>query len=88
MMKNNRKNAWRYLCMLLMLTVVAVTCITACTKDETKDEEPAITKVDDLAGKKIGVQLGTTGDIYASDYEEQGSTVEREWKSFSDRGKS
>lgn len=77
MMKNNRKNAWRYLCMLLMLTVVAVTCITACTKDETKDEEPAITKVDDLAGKKIGVQLGTTGDIYASDYEEQGSTVER-----------
>ena len=24
----------------------------------------------DLAGKKIGVQLGTTGDIYASDYEE------------------
>lgn len=26
-----------------------------------------IVSVDDLAGKKIGVQLGTTGDIYASD---------------------
>lgn len=32
---------------------------------------------DDLAGKTIGVQLGTTGDIYASDYEKQGSTIER-----------
>ena len=26
-----------------------------------------IASIDDLAGKKIGVQLGTTGDIYASD---------------------
>lgn len=33
--------------------------------------------IDDLPGKKIGVQLGTTGDIYASDYEEDGSTIER-----------
>lgn len=33
--------------------------------------------VDDLPGKSIGVQLGTTGDIYASDYEAEGSTVER-----------
>lgn len=36
-----------------------------------------IATVDDLEGAKIGVQLGTTGDIYASDYEEKGSTVER-----------
>ena len=36
-----------------------------------------IKSADDLEGKKIGVQLGTTGDIYASDYEEQGSTIER-----------
>lgn len=28
-----------------------------------------VNSVDDLEGKKIGVQLGTTGDIYASDYE-------------------
>ena len=33
--------------------------------------------VDDLPGKTIGVQLGTTGDTYASDYESQGSTIER-----------
>lgn len=41
-----------------------------------------ITGPDDLAGKAIGVQLGTTGDIYASDYEEEGSTVERYSKGF------
>ena len=35
--------------------------------------------VDDLEGKLIGVQLGTTGDIFASDYEgdEAGTQVER-----------
>ena len=30
-------------------------------------EGSAIKSLDDLTGKKIGVQLGTTGDIYASD---------------------
>ena len=30
-------------------------------------EDSYITSVDDLEGKKIGVQLSTTGDIYASD---------------------
>ena len=30
---------------------------------------------DDLAGATIGVQLGTTGDLDASDYEKDGSTV-------------
>ena len=33
--------------------------------------------VEDLPGARIGVQLGTTGDIYASDYEAEGSTIER-----------
>ena len=35
--------------------------------------------VDDLPGKKIGVQIGTVGDTYASDYEgdEEGTVVER-----------
>lgn len=32
---------------------------------------------DDLAGATIGVQLGTTGDLEASEYEKDGSTVER-----------
>ena len=45
-------------------------------------EDSDIAGPDDLAGKFIGVQLGTTGDIYASDYEEQGSTIERYNKGF------
>ena len=32
-----------------------------------------IKSVDDLKGKNIGVQLGTTGDIYVTDYEKDGT---------------
>ena len=42
-----------------------------------KVPENTVFSVDDLPGKIIGVQLGTTGDIYASDYEAEGSTIER-----------
>lgn len=31
--------------------------------------ENTVFSVDDLSGKKIGVQLGTTGDTLVSDYE-------------------
>lgn len=39
----------------------------------------SVNSVDDLDGKVIGVQTGTTGDIYASDYEgdEAGTKIER-----------
>ncbi|MDO4276373.1 MAG: transporter substrate-binding domain-containing protein [Eubacteriales bacterium] len=37
----------------------------------------AVESKDDLAGKTIGVQLGTTGDLEASKYEKDGATVER-----------
>ena len=37
----------------------------------------AVESKDDLPGKKIGVQLGTTGDLEASEYEAEGATVER-----------
>ncbi len=41
-------------------------------------KENTVHSVDDLPGKTIGVQLGTTGDIYATgDYEDKGSTIER-----------
>ena len=38
-----------------------------------------ISSIDDLEGKRIGVQIGTTGDIYVSDYEgdDAGTVVER-----------
>lgn len=43
-------------------------------------EDSEIAGPDDLTGKSIGVQLGTTGDIYAGDVED--STVERYKKGF------
>lgn len=43
-------------------------------------EGSAIATPDDLAGKKIGVQLGTTGDIYAADIKD--ATIERYNKGF------
>ncbi|GAA0273582.1 basic amino acid ABC transporter substrate-binding protein [Muricomes sp. OA1] len=43
-------------------------------------DDSAIAGPDDLTGKKIGVQLGTTGDIYADDIED--ATVERYNKGF------
>lgn len=43
-------------------------------------EGSTVATPDDLTGKKIGVQLGTTGDIYAGDIEE--ATIERYNKGF------
>ena len=43
-------------------------------------EDSDITSPDDLVGKKVGVQLGTTGDIYAEDIED--ATIERYNKGF------
>lgn len=43
-------------------------------------EDSEIASPDDLTGKKVGVQLGTTGDIYADDIEN--ATVERYNKGF------
>lgn len=44
---------------------IAACSMAACSKAETKKIE----KTDDLEGAKIGVQLGTTGAIYAKDVE-------------------
>jgi len=43
-------------------------------------EGSEIASIDDLTGKKVGVQLGTTGDIYAEDIED--ATIERYNKGF------
>ena len=43
-------------------------------------EDSTIAGPDDLVGKTVGVQLGTTGDIYADDIED--ATVERYNKGF------
>ncbi len=61
---------------LVALTLACVTALalTACGSSKAPN---TVFSVEDLPGKTIGVQLGTTGDIYASDYEEEGSTIER-----------
>ena len=79
MKKKSRSLVW------ILLSVFLLTGIAGCQKqggtvtDATETESGQITTVDDISGKRIGVQLGTTGDIYASDYENDGSktTVER-----------
>lgn len=65
----------RILCILAMLLFSAF-CMAGCSS-EVKPSD--ISNIDDLSGKKIGVQIGTTGDIYVSDYEgdEAGTIVER-----------
>lgn len=79
MVKQNRSK--RAFAAFLALTFIAVwltmtLCTTAVYAEEQNDG--TINGVDDLIGKTIGVQLGTTGDIFATDYEKDGSAqVER-----------
>ena len=84
-MKTKRKLLLWLFTMTLLFTGVtgAVVCQAKQGSDTndtaTAEASNAITSVDDLSGKRIGVQLGTTGDIYVSDYENDGSgtVVER-----------
>ncbi|WP_028235434.1 ABC transporter substrate-binding protein/permease [Pseudobutyrivibrio sp. MD2005] len=64
--------------LLTSLIMLAAALLIGCGSAD-KSEEKTIQTVDDLPGSKIGVQLGTIGDIYASDYEgdEEGTVVER-----------
>ena len=57
---------------IALMAIMLVGCFAGCG-----EKAKVITSADDLPGAVIGVQLGTTGDIFASDYEEEGSTVER-----------
>lgn len=56
-------------------TYITASQVIIVRKDNTDIQGP-----DDLVGKTIGVQLGTTGDIYAEDIE--GATLERYNKGF------
>lgn len=83
MMTRKKKNLISYV--VFALVCVAIIIAGICYKNYSneqkikKAEKNAVTCVDDLTGKKIGVQIGTTGDIYASDYEgdKKGTIVER-----------
>ena len=69
----------------LMAMSVAASMLTGCGADKAGDndkkaETKTVASADDLVGAKIGVQLGTTGDIYSSDIAD--ATVERYNKGF------
>ena len=61
----------------IMTVVSAITLSATLAACGSSAAPNTVFSADDLPGKTIGVQLGTTGDIYASDYEEEGSTIER-----------
>ena len=63
--------------LLRALALVAL-LLAACVQ---KAPEGAVRGVEDLPGRRIGVQLGTTGDLAVTDYEARGSSVERFSKS-------
>ena len=67
--KGNNKKQYRYMLFLSMFVLLFSLCV-GCGKQKEGEqiEQVAVTCVDDLPGKNIGVQIGTTGDIYASDY--------------------
>lgn len=65
MRKNMKKRVWGF------LTIIGFIMLCGCNKVP----ENTVFSLDDLEGKKIGVQLKTTGDIYASEIE--GAQVQR-----------
>ena len=61
---------------LITLALAGVMALSLCACGD-KIPENTVFSEDDLPGKTIGVQLGTTGDIYATDKEEDGCIIER-----------
>lgn len=67
----------KIIAIVMSLVILAgVAMLAGCGSNGDADKK-VVASIDDLEGATIGVQLGTTGDIYASDYEEKGSTIER-----------
>lgn len=75
-MKNMKK--WVHSFLTMVILCITMTGVVGCAKqEEVQNKEVAC--VDDLEGAIIGVQIGTTGDIYVSDYEgdDAGTKIER-----------
>lgn len=64
---------------IFLMAFMCMAFLTMYVKADAQAKSKTIKTVDDLKGAKIGVQLGTTGDVYSSDYEgdKEGTTVER-----------
>lgn len=61
----------------MLILVISMLGIAGCSP-KAEDEQNIIEGIEDIEGTKIGVQLGTTGAIYALDYEgdEAGTVIE------------
>lgn len=61
----------------IVIVIVAIVGIKWYSTGNVQKEENVVQKqisnIEDLKGSKIGVQIGTTGDVYASNYEKDGS---------------
>lgn len=83
-MRTSKEKKWLSYLLFALVCVGVLVGIGLYNQHQQKKElqeamKNAITCVDDIKGKKIGVQIGTTGDIFASDYEgdEFGTVIER-----------
>ena len=80
-MNTFRKKTNKSLAIFLYMTLLLSLLVTGCGKKESQTENLPlkVNNVDELEGKVIGVQLGTTGDTYVTDYEgdEAGTVVDR-----------
>ncbi|MEF2919141.1 MAG: hypothetical protein U0O22_01565, partial [Acutalibacteraceae bacterium] len=65
MLRKNNNLVIRVFAVLMVATTILFT-FTACSNNTNALPASDIKSADDLADAKIGVQLGTTGDIYAS----------------------
>ncbi len=63
----------------ISLFLAAMSLAAICVGCGSSSTTKTVASIDDLEGARIAVQIGTTGDIYASDYEgdEAGTTIER-----------
>ena len=63
-----KKNRQRVLGIMILLSMLlAASMLGGCGSKSA--EKSKVSSAMDLVGTKIGVQLGTTGDLYVSDYE-------------------
>ncbi|MBQ0042837.1 MAG: ABC transporter permease subunit [Lachnospiraceae bacterium] len=58
-----------------LLVIIASTMVFLAACGNNIVPKSSVENKDTLAGASIGVQVGTTGEIYAADYEEKGATV-------------
>lgn len=72
MIKQENRLIKQIVVVLLVATTILFT-FASCKNDDVQTLD--VKGEEDLKKANIGVQLGTTGDLYASDYEEDGATV-------------